>query len=160
MSTADSTNALVYISDESFRSSSAVITFYLANNQEAQKKLQRELDDALGPPSADSLEETEFGSGSYDELKDLPYLRDAINEGLRLYSTVGFGLPRVVPEGGLTICGETFAPGTVVSVPSYTVHRDKAIWGDDADQYLPERWSREGKADMQKAFAPFSIGPR
>ncbi|KAI0086953.1 cytochrome P450 monooxygenase pc-bph [Irpex rosettiformis] len=140
--------------------SSAVITFYLAGNQEAQKKLQRELDDALGPPSAESLEESEFGSGSYDQLKDLPYLKDAIDEGLRLYSTVGFGLPRDVPEDGLTICGERFAPGTVVSVPSYTVHRDKAIWGEDAEKYVPERWSRGDRAAMQKAFAPFSIGPR
>lgn len=141
-------------------SSSAVITFYLARNRDAQKKLQQELDDALGPPSTASLEDTDFGSGSYEQLKDLPYLRDVINEGLRLYSTVGFGLPRVVPEGGLTICGETFAAGTIVSVPSYTVHRDKSIWGEDADQYVPERWSRGDKAAMQKAFAPFSLGPR
>ena len=53
-------------------SSSSVITFYLARNREAQKKLQRELDDALGPPSSDSLDDAEFGSGSYEQLKDLP----------------------------------------------------------------------------------------
>ncbi|KAI0696280.1 cytochrome P450 monooxygenase pc-bph [Cytidiella melzeri] len=140
--------------------SSAVVTFYLTRNQEAQKKLQRELDDALGPPTADSLEDADFTTGSYDQLKNLPYLQDAINEGLRLYSTVGIGLPRVVPEDGLTICGEVFAPGTVVSVPTYTLHRDKSIWGDDADEYVPERWSRGDRTAMQKAFAPFSIGPR
>lgn len=141
-------------------SSSAVIIFYLARNTDAQKKLQMELDDALGPPSAESSDETDLGSSCYEQLKDLTYLRDAINEGLRLYSTIGLGLPRVVPEEGLTICGETFAAGTVVSVPSYTVHRDKTIWGEDADKYVPERWSRGDSAAMQKAFAPFSVGPR
>lgn len=141
-------------------SSSAVIAYYLAYNQDAQKKLQQELDDALGLPTADSLEDSDFSTGSYDQLKNLPYLQDAINEGLRLYSTVGFGLPREVPEGGLTIAGEIFAPGTVVSVPTYVVHRDKSIWGEDADEFFPERWSRGDRATMQKAFAPFSIGSR
>lgn len=137
-------------------SSSAAIATYLARNQEAQLKLQRELDDALGTPAAD----IEFAAGTYDRLKNLPYLQDVINEGLRLFSTVGIGLPRVVPESGLTILGHTFAPGSIVSVPMYTLHRDKAIWGEDADDFVPERWSRGDRAAMQKAFAPFSIGPR
>jgi benzoate 4-monooxygenase len=144
----------------SHTSSSAAIAFYLSRNLEAQKKLQRELDDALGPPSSDPLDESGSNVGSYEQLKSLPYLQDAINEGLRLFSTVGIGLPRVVPPEGLTICGEALAPGTVVSVPTYTVHRDKTIWGEDAEEYVPERWSRGNRAAMQKAFAPFSIGPR
>ncbi|KAI0337453.1 cytochrome P450 monooxygenase [Trametopsis cervina] len=140
--------------------SSAVITHYVAAHPEVQKKLQRELDDALGPPSGETLEDGQVTAGSYEQLKHLPYLQDVLNEGLRLYSTVGIGLPRVVPEEGLTVLGETFAPGTIVSVPTYILHRDKSIWGDDADQFVPERWSRENKSEMQKAFAPFSIGPR
>ncbi|KAI0695304.1 cytochrome P450 monooxygenase pc-bph [Cytidiella melzeri] len=139
--------------------SSAALTYFLSRNQGAQKKLQHELDDGLGPPTADSLEDADFSTGSYDQLKNLPYLQDAINAGLRLYSTVGIGLPRVVTEGGMTICREKFAPGTVVSVPIYTVHRDKAIWGDDADEYFPERWSRGDRVAMQKAFAPLLSWP-
>lgn len=140
--------------------SSAAITHYLACHPDVQKKLQKELDDALGPPTADSLEEADFTTGSWDQLKNLTYLQDCINEGLRLYSTVGLGLPREVQEGGLTILGETFAPGTIVSVPTYTIHRDKSIWGYDAEEFVPERWSRGDRAAMQKAFAPFSIGSR
>lgn len=142
------------------RSSSAVITYYLAHHQEVQRKLQRELDDALGPPSADSLEEHDFTNGSWDDLKNLTYLQDVIHEGLRFFSTIGIGLPRVVPEGGMMILGETFEAGTVVSVPSYTIHRDKAIWGPDADEYNPDRWSRGDRSAMQRAFVPFSTGSR
>ncbi|KAI0318034.1 hypothetical protein OF83DRAFT_1171481 [Amylostereum chailletii] len=43
---------------------------------------------------------------------------------MRLHSTFGIGLPHEVPEGGLTIRGHTLLPGTVVSVPTYIVHRD------------------------------------
>ncbi|KAH9930168.1 cytochrome P450 monooxygenase [Amylocystis lapponica] len=74
--------------------------------------------------------------------KHLPYLEAVINEGLRLYSAVGGGLPRVVPEGGLTVLGHTFKEGSVLSVPSFSVHRDPSIWGD------------------AQGFSPFSLGPR
>lgn len=47
-----------------------------------------------------------------------------------------------------------------MSVPSYTIHRDKAIWGDDVEAYRPERWFERDQADIQKTFNPFSFGPR
>ncbi|KAK4986959.1 hypothetical protein LTR66_007732, partial [Elasticomyces elasticus] len=48
---------------------------------------------------------------------------------------------------------------TVLSVPSYTIHHSKAIWGSDADEFRPERW--EKATEKQKdAFIPFSYGPR
>ena len=79
---------------------------------------------------------------------------------MRLHSTAGLGLPRVVPETGLTIAGKTFAPGTEVSCPAYTIHRLKTIWGEDADEFNPDRWSRGNRAEMSKYFIPFSTGPR
>lgn len=83
-----------------------------------------------------------------------------MNEGLRLFSTIGLGLPRVVPENGLVVLGEAFAPGTIVSVPTYVTHHDEAIWGEDSWAFNPERWQTGDKAVMAKAFAPFSVGPR
>ncbi len=66
---------------------------------------------------------------TFDATKRLPYLDAVINEALRLHSTSGIGLPRLVPEGGLVVCGRTFPEGTVLSVPTYTIHRDKKVWG-------------------------------
>lgn len=71
------------------------------------------------------------------------------------------GLAREVPQGTppITITGHTFYPGDVLSVPSYTVHRSKEIWGADAEEFVPERW--ENLTTRQKsAFIPFSHGPR
>lgn len=49
----------------------------------------------------------------------------------------------------------------MVSVPSYTIHRDAAVWGEDPDVYRPERWFEEERAAaIQKTFNPFSVGPR
>jgi benzoate 4-monooxygenase len=47
----------------------------------------------------------------------------------------------------------------LLSVPAYTIHHSKQIWGPDADSFRPERW--ETITEQQKqAFIPFSYGPR
>jgi benzoate 4-monooxygenase len=124
----------------------------LAANPRVQEKLQQELDDVLGS-------EDEYVS-TYEQVKRLPYLDAVINEALRVHSTSSIGLPRVAPEGGLTIQGIHFPQGAVLSVPSYTIHRDKQVWGEDADAFRPERWFERDNATLQKGFNPFSYGPR
>ena len=54
-----------------------------------------------------------------------------------------------------------FPPGTVLSVPTYTVHHSIEIWGPDADSFNPDRWVPDKLTERQKnAFVPFSHGPR
>ena len=134
------------------RSSSCAITYHLAHNPEVQKKLHQELDEALG--SEDDPVST------YQQVKSLPYLQAVIDEALRIHSTSGVGLPRIAPEGGLTVCGEFFPEGTVLSVPTYTIHRDPEVWGRDVEGFRPERWFEEDEKAIQKTFNPFSYGPR
>ncbi|GBE89063.1 Benzoate 4-monooxygenase [Sparassis crispa] len=149
--TAEALTQLIAGSDTTSNSSCA-ITYHLAHNPEVQRKLQRELDEALGTDD-DPV-------ATYEQVKRLTYLEDVINEALRVHSTSGIGLPRVVPAGGLTACGRFFPEGTILSVPTYTVHRDVQAWGADSDVFRPERWQEGDKAMMQGAFNPFSFGPR
>ena len=135
-----------------YSSSSCAITYYLALNPAAQSKLQAELDEALGHED-DPIASSEI-------VKRLPYLEAVINESLRLHSTSSIGLPRLVPEGGLHVSGKFFPEGTVLSVPSYTIHRDPGIWGNDVEAFRPERWFEQDQAGIQKTFNPFSYGPR
>ncbi|TRM63528.1 cytochrome P450 [Schizophyllum amplum] len=150
--TAEALTLLIAGSDTTSNSTCAII-YYLARNPASQMRLQRELDDALG---ADSTEKVTYA----EQVKRLPYLDAVINEALRLHSTSALGLPRLVPEGGMTVMGQHFPAGTVLSVPSYTVHRDEATWGEDANDFRPERWLERDPVAMQRAFNPFSLGPR
>ncbi|PCH44271.1 cytochrome P450 monooxygenase [Wolfiporia cocos MD-104 SS10] len=146
---------LIIAGADTTANTSCATTYYLARDQRVQAKLQAELDEAL--KSIDSA------VAPYDAVKNLPYLDAVINEGLRLHATIGAGLPRVVPEGGLTVLGHTFKEGTWVSVPVYHLHRDESIWGENASEFYPERWieaSGDRKKAMLDAFAPFSMGPR
>jgi benzoate 4-monooxygenase len=97
---------------------------------------------------------------TFEQVKRLSYLEAVINESLRIHSTSAVGLPRLVPEGGITIQDKYFPANTVLSVPSYTIHRDKDVWGEDADDFRPERWFERDQAAIQKTFNPFSFGPR
>ncbi|KAK0202176.1 cytochrome P450 monooxygenase [Desarmillaria ectypa] len=145
---AESLTLLVAGSDTTANTSCAII-YYLARIPSIQEKLHKELDDHLDSDVATA-----------EQVKNLPYLQAVINEGLRLYSTVAIGLPRVAPEGGMMIFGNYFPAGTVISVPIYTIHRDPAAFGDDVDEFRPERWFERDSVSLSKGFYPFSVGPR
>lgn len=149
--TAEALTQLIAGSDTTSNSSCA-ISYYIALHPHVQEKLQKELDEA-----STTEDDAVF---TYEQVKRLPYLEAVINEGLRVHSTSSLGLPRVVPEGGLTIRGVHFPQGTVLSIPTYTIHRDTQAWGEDADKFRPERWFERDHLAMQKAFNPFSYGPR
>jgi len=149
--TAEALTLLIAGSDTTSNSTCAII-YYLAGSPQTQLKLQKELDEQLG------TEDETVANGQ--QVKRLPYLDACINEALRLHSTSSLGLPRIVPPGGLTIIDQFIPEGTVVSVPSYSIHRDKAVWGEDVEEFRPERWFERNQADIQKTFNPFSTGPR
>ncbi|KAI0282796.1 cytochrome P450 monooxygenase pc-bph [Russula aff. rugulosa BPL654] len=140
--TAEALTQLIAGSDTTSNSSCA-ITYYLAANRFAQRKLQQELDDAL--------QDEDDSASTFEATKNLPYLNAVINEALRLHSTSGIGLPRIVPEGGMTIQGHFFKEGTVLN---------REVWGDDATAYRPERWFERDNDEIQRTFNPYSYGPR
>ena len=149
--TAEALTQLIAGSDTTSNSSCSLMN-YLARNPRAMAKLQAELDGSL-PESVEVP--------TYDMVKDLTYLEWVINETLRHHCTSGIGLPRLVPpeSPGVTICGHFFPPGTVLSVPTYTIHHSKEIWGPDAEDFNPDRWAVVTER-QKNAFIPFSYGPR
>lgn len=149
--TAEALTQLIAGSDTTSNSSCALL-FHVVKTPGVLQKLQAELDAAI--PS-------NFDVPTYDMVKNLPYMEKVINETLRHHSTSGIGLPREIPldSQGVHLHGYYFPPGTVLSVPTYTIHHSKEIWGPDAMEFRPERW--EKLTDRQKnAFIPFSYGPR
>lgn len=97
---------------------------------------------------------------SYDSVKDLPYLRAVIDESLRLRPSIDIGLPRMVPKGGMQVGGEWLEGGTTVSVSTHTIHRDLKVFGENPDEYVPERWLQPESVKMQRGFLAFSQGGR
>ncbi|KAG8723824.1 hypothetical protein FRC11_002293, partial [Ceratobasidium sp. 423] len=107
------------------------LCYHLAIHPEVQRELQAELDQHIPYHSFDETEDRgglvipPYGAVvQYDHVKSLPYLNACVKEALRIHSTVGTGLPRIVPSGkSITVAGQTFKAGSVISVPSYTTNR-------------------------------------
>lgn len=116
-------------------------------------KLHAELDAAI--PETDYI-------ATHAQVKNLPFLRRCIDEGMRIHSTSALGLPRIVTSAeGIEFDGILFPRGTVLSVPSYTIHHDADVWGPDVEEFYPDRWLPENLTERQKiCFNPFSYGPR
>ena len=151
--TSEALTQLIAGSDTTSNSMCSLL-YHVTSTPGVTEKLQNELDAALP-------EDTVIPD--YDHVKDLPYLDCVIKETLRIHSTSSLGLPRVVPCGsaGIELHGHHFPAGTVLSVPAYTIHHSKEIWGANADSFDPERFSKERLTERQKgAFVPFSYGPR
>lgn len=57
-----------------------------------------------------------------------------------MHPSVGSPFDRVVPKGGAVLSGHFIPEDTVVGITGWVTQRDKAVFGEDADFYRPERW--------------------
>ncbi|KAK0738764.1 cytochrome P450 [Schizothecium vesticola] len=113
------------------------IMLYLLSHPRIYTKLQAEID-------AKALEGRYQGVIPDSELRKLPYLQAVIKEGMRMHPPITDSVPKRVPDGGDTVSVDgksVFLPGgALVSYAAWPLHHSKAIFGDDAGVFRPERW--------------------
>jgi len=127
--------------------------FYLLGRPEnaaVQERLRQEILDAksrhaqtFGP------DDTEL---TYEELFELPYLDAICRETFRLYPPVTIQPKTCIKETALTLAQPLrlddgryvktipVAKNQNLFVGIATSNRDRSIWGEDADEWKPERW--------------------
>lgn len=83
---------------------------------------------------------------AWDEAQHkLPYFQACLKEAMRISPAVGVPLYRKVPPMGADIDGVFVPGGTEIAVNAWVLHRDRTIFGEDAEIFRPERWlAKEG----------------
>lgn len=133
------------------------VIIQVARNPQVKQKIQQELqaakrDRRLAQPVP-----------AYDECAALPYLQAALIESMRLHSSIGAVLERVVSIGGATFEGYDLPAGTTVGCNPRVVHRDKEVYGADASIFNPDRYinaSDEKKREMEATSLRWGGGVR
>lgn len=126
--------------------------FYcLLQNPEAYRKAQQEVDEVVGMESV-----------TEDHLRKLPYITAVLRETGRLHSTAPAFSMSPKSESGETLAGKYHIPhGEVVAIVLNNVHRDPAVYGDDAEEFKPERMLDENFNKLPpNSWKPFGNGER
>jgi len=123
-------------------------TFYqIAQHPEIEDRLVAELDSALSGRPATSA-----------DLAHLPYLKQVVQESMRLYPPV-WGIARRSTEE-TEFGGYRIPAGSYLSITMYALHRHPDYWPDpqrfDPDRFSPTR----SESRHSYAYLPFAAGPR
>eukprot|EP01100_Stratorugosa_tubuloviscum_P011929 TRINITY_DN543_c2_g1_i1.p1 TRINITY_DN543_c2_g1~~TRINITY_DN543_c2_g1_i1.p1 ORF type:complete len:486 (-),score=166.23 TRINITY_DN543_c2_g1_i1:101-1558(-) len=124
--------------------------YMLSQHPNVKHKLIEEINEKIGNQIPD-----------YENTKDLKYTKAVLDEILRLF-------PPVPADPKMSIKDDTlpngfFVPkGTLVIWSAYVLGRLPQYWGEDVDQFNPERWLDPERAQKIKPyqFIPFQAGPR
>lgn len=131
------------------------VWFELSRRPEVYKKLREEVN-ALGGKKP-----------SFQQIKDMKYLRALLNESLRLHPVVPGNSRQatndtVLPTGGGPD-GKSpiFVPaGMIVGWSLWSMHRRTDFYGPDAEEFRPDRWLGDKGLRPSWEYLPFNGGPR
>lgn len=134
------------------------VWFILSKRPDIWQKLQAEVADLNGE------------TPTFEGLKNMKYLKAILNESLRLHPVVPANSREAQEDTTLPVGGgpDGRAPlfikkGGIVAWSVYAMHRRKDYYGEDAEDFKPERWlDVEGKKGLRPGweYLPFNGGAR
>ncbi|KAJ6544117.1 cytochrome P450 [Mycena capillaripes] len=153
------------------------LLYFLSMHSAVLERLRTEILSVLGPeesPTHETLRTKKYHMRFLSLLFLLRlYLLDVtvravLNEVLRLFpsaplsSRMSLDIPLVVPASSQQAF--YFPPKTQIRMISLLLHRRHDLWGDNADEFRPERWlettTREKVQTTPFMYCPFWGGPR
>jgi len=126
--------------------------YFLLNNADVLEKAYEEVDRVLGGDISSPPQ--------YRQISKLKYVRAILSESLRLWPTapaIGF-----YPYQDEVIGGKyAIKKNTLTTMLTLMLHRDKSVWGDDAECFNPDNFLPEAEAGRPAfAYKPFGNGQR
>nr|CAB3514258.1 unnamed protein product [Spodoptera littoralis] len=127
---------------------SAFTCVLLARHPDIQEKVYKEIKEVF----SDSEPVT------FEKLAELKYMSAVIMESLRLYPPAP-NVVRKVDRDVILPSGDTLPKATAIMLSIFAANRNPRYWGDDAEEFRPERFMGSS-LKHHSAFLSFSSGPR
>lgn len=126
-----------------------MVVFMLAMHPECQDKAYNEMSSVFASKDVDV---------TIEELQKLVYLDMCIKEALRVFPTV----PAIARKAtkSIQLRGYKIPSGTAIGIDIFSVHRSKKYWGDDVQQFIPERFAMDKELVHPYCYLAFSHGSR
>lgn len=98
------------------------------------------------------------GLPGFEDLRDLQYTRQVIEEGMRLYPPAwAIGREAI---GADEVLGQMIPKKSILFISIYALHRHADLW-PDPERFDPERFAPELVKERSRwAYLPFGAGPR
>jgi unspecific monooxygenase len=126
--------------------------YYLSRDPAVLAKAQAEVDEVLG--------QDRNAEPTFEQVAKFRYLRRVLDEGLRLWPTAP-AFTRSPRETTVLSTGHTMRPDDWAIVILPLIHRDPAVWGEDADEFDPDRFLAENaRGRLPHSYKPFGTGER
>lgn len=135
------------------------VVYILSQYPHVMDRLRQEVLTHVGPTSRPT----------FDDIRDMKYLRAVLNETLRLYPIVPFNIresihPATFPNPDPNDKPFYIPAGTKIGYSVFMMHRRNDLWGPDADEFDPDRFLDERVkkylVNNSFIFLPFNAGPR
>ncbi|CAN1819143.1 Cytochrome P450 83B1 [Linum perenne] len=124
---------------------------YLMKNPLTMEKAQKEVRNAIGKK----------GFVNEEDIQQLSYLKAVVKETMRLQPAVPFLIPRESTQS-CNLGGYVIPAKTVVYINTWAIGRDPEAWGENPEEFKPERFL--GKSTDVKGLdfelIPFGAGRR
>ncbi|KAJ7620599.1 cytochrome P450 [Mycena polygramma] len=155
----DETLNILLAGRDGTRHSLTIAIYFLAMYPKVLTRLRQEILNIVGPSARPS----------YDDIKEMKYLRAVINESLRLYPPVPFNVRETVKATTWPSPDPKEKPiyipaGVKVPYSVMIMQRRTDLWGPGADEFDPDRFLDERLhkylVPNPWIFLPFNGGPR
>lgn len=164
--TCDQIKTFLFAGHDSTSTLLSTATYELARTPRALQAMRDEVEGVFGSDVARDtakMRDKLLSTGGETLLHRLPYISAVIRETLRLYPPAG-SVREARPGVGMVVNtpqGDYCLDGNWVYLNHYMIHRDPEVYGETANDWIPERWlKKDEEALPASTWRPFERGPR
>ncbi|KAK2591231.1 hypothetical protein QQS21_011073 [Conoideocrella luteorostrata] len=162
--TCDQLKTFLFAGHDSTSSLICWAIYELSRTPHALQAVRDELDEIFGRETTrdpTAICQKLLAQGGDELIRKMTYISAVLKECLRLYPPAG-SVRVLNPGTGLVVKtsqGDYNLDGNWIYINHYIIHRDQDVYGDTANDFVPERWLT-GDSLPPSVWRPFERGPR